>query len=194
VTRRFSGTHFNVSGGQAFIDWSPPENDHDRIVAEVAEVYFAQDSNPGLGQGFVHAVTWFLLDSTLTWFGSLPQTETGNAKPTTRDPKEWLASLRQELRAGEDWPLDQVPREQLSSFRHKVRVKSWYFMVWLLARYPGEWAKLLRSIPGKTTPLPEECQATFEKVLGAKVADLQAEWQLWASGESRLAKASGCGL
>lgn len=192
---RFSSHPFKSSRGLAIVGWHGPEVDFDRIVARVAEQFFAKDSNDGLGQGFVHATTWFLLGTTYSWFGAMPATEASHKK-VSRKPSDWLTELREQIANHSDWPLQQVPRETLALFRHQVRIKSWYFVVWLLARYPEQWARLLHSFHGKTAGtqlMPEECKEVYARVLDGDADEIENEWRQWASGESRLAKASGHG-
>ena len=181
---------FDSSQGTAEVFWHPESLDADNIIAHVAMWGLANRHNEGLGQGFVHAMTSWLVGSTATWFGAEPKTRAGNSKPLPRDPKAWDQRLREEIRAGKDWPLVQVPRERLSSFREVVRVKSWSFMTWLVARFPDTWHRALQAIESQKNLMPEQIEQLFLQEFGLPLPQLEAEWREWAGGDSALAKAA----
>ncbi|MCU0862555.1 MAG: hypothetical protein MUC36_02075 [Planctomycetes bacterium] len=184
---------FESSQGPAEVFRHPESLDADHIIAHVAMWGFANQHNEGLGQGLVHAMTTLLVGTTLTWFGEEPKTRAGNQKPVARDEKAWDQRLREEIRAGKDWPLVQVPREKLSSYREVVRVKSWSFVRWLMARYPDTWTRALQAIVTAQNPMPEQIEQVFQQEFGLPLPQIEAEWREWARGESALAKATRSG-
>ena len=84
----------------------------------------------------------------------------------------------------------QVPRERMDHFRDEVRVKSWSFVLWLLARHPDEWHGLLGEL-AKENLLPEQVQDGFGKRFGREIGDVEQEWREWARRDSRIGKAAG---
>jgi hypothetical protein len=84
----------------------------------------------------------------------------------------------------------QVPRERLSSFREVVRVKSWSFMTWLVARFPDTWHRALQAIESQKNLMPEQIEQLFLQEFGLPLQQLEAEWREWAGGDSALAKAA----
>lgn len=184
---------FESSTGPAEVFVHQRELDADSIIAHVTMWGFANDGNEGLGQGLVHAMTSLLVGTMNTWFGQPPPTQASPRKPLPRDPKQWAARLREEIRKGEDCPAVQVPRERLSSFREAVRVKSWSFVLWLVARYPDRWTRAFKSLETAKNPMPEAIDAVFQQEFGRSVHDLEVEWREWAAGDSPIAKATGHG-
>ncbi len=184
---------FRSSTGTAQLMLGPEPLDADRLIAHVAMWGFATAHNEGLGQGLVHAMTSLLVGTTHTWFGAEPKTSAGRGAALARDRQAWSDRLRAEIRAGQDWPLVQVPRERLSSYRENVRVKAWSFVLWLVARHPDRWQRLFTALDNATNRLPEDVDAVFVRELGRSAADVEAEWRQWANGESPLAKADAAG-
>lgn len=195
VIKEFAGWVGNVAGGRAHVSWDEFDHDFDKIVAHVTEYGFSRYANDGFGEGLVHAMTWLLVGTTYTWYGTVPSTVSNYSRPLPHSPDTWLELLREDIDKHADWPLQQVPRERMESFRPEVRIKSWYFMVWLLARHPDRWAHLLHAFPGEKEQMatPEAATAILEKELGMPLPDIEAEWREWADGRSQLAKASGHG-
>ena len=145
--------------------------------------------NSGLGEGFVHTMTWLLCGTLHSSYMMLPATQAEKQERPER-PREWLAALRADIARGEDWPLVQVPRERMENFRNPVRFKSWSFMTWLLARHPDQWVELLVDL-GRRPSSPEDVAAIFARVLGRELGEVEAEWRAWARAGSRIGKASG---
>ena len=129
-------------------------------------------------------MTWLLVGTTRTWYGRLPATASASERELPYDPDVWLDRLREQIDAGTDWPLVQIPRERHERFRPQVRVKSWSFVTWLLARHPDRWADLLRGFPREPVPLPEQIPPVFDDVLGRPLEDVEAEWREWARGDT----------
>lgn len=181
---------FESSQGMAEVFRHVESLDADSLIAHVAMWGFANQHNEGLGQGLVHTMTSLLVGTTLTWFGAEPPTRSGNQQPLARDEKAWDQRLREEIRTGKDWPLVQVPREKLSSFREVVRIKSWSFVMWLMARYPDTWPRALQAILTDQNPMPERIEQVFQQEFGLPLPQIEAEWREWARGDSPLARAT----
>jgi hypothetical protein len=189
--RLFAGMGFTAqAGGRASATWHVPGLDMDHCVANVTKRHFLDLRNDGFGEGLVHVTTWLLCDSARTYFSDLPKTVASGQKPLDRDPVKWFERLYKEIDEGRDQPLAVVPRERSDNFRDSTRVKSWSFMFWVMARYPGKWLPLidLVSVPKLTV---EAAEAAFEQALGQPVAAIEKEWRRWARRDSPLGKASG---
>lgn len=148
--------------------------DGDRIIAHVTMWGFATLANEGLGQGLVHAMTSLLVGTMHTWFAGEPSTRASLAESLPRDPKAWTQRIEEEVRTRKDCPLVQVPRERLEGFRESVRVKSWSFVLWLLARHPDKWTKPFEALAGDKVMTPEEIGAVFERELGVSIDRLRS--------------------
>ena len=86
--------------------------------------------------------------------------------------------------------MDQIPRERIDNFRDSARIKSWSFLMFMMARYPTKWLEVVRNM-GRAKGLTEEAVAEcFEKYLGCTVGELDAEWREWAKQGSRIGTAS----
>lgn len=182
-----------TSTGTAQLYLGPAEHENDRLVAEVTMWGFAGRYNEGLGQGLVHTMTSLLCGTTLTWYGALPKTVASPRQAVPRDPRAWAARLREELLAGQDWPLVQLPRERLTSFREQVRIKSWSFVGWLVARHPVEWPRWFVALDPSRKLLPEDVERACQDAFGRSVDELEREWREFARGDSALAKAAARG-
>lgn len=186
----FSAVSFQVLDGEAELGWSPVENDPDHAVASVTKRSVVGGRNVGLGEGLVHATTWLLCGTMETAYCNLPATTAGATKPQPREPAAWLERLHQQIETGTDWPLAQLPRERADNFHEDARIKAWSFVLWLLARHPDKWLDLFDRVTTQTDT-PEAVAAAFEKALGRKLDDVEAEWREWARAGSRLGVASG---
>lgn len=186
----FSGWRFGVGSGSADVSAIEQPNDADQSVAMVTKRCLVGGRNTGLGEGLMHASTWLLCGSTLTFYCDLPKTFSGNARLLPRDPKAWLSRLQDEIEAGTDYPLVQIPRQRSDNFHESARIKSWSFMLWLVARHPDRWHKLLDKL---STPdlLPEDVTKVFATVLERDLGEVEDEWRAWARRGSRIGKASG---
>jgi hypothetical protein len=187
--RMFGGYSVEVTGGRAYVQYHAEELDNDAIIGHVAEFGVAAYVNEGLGEGFVHAMTWMLVGTTNARYSALSTTSASGYRAPDFHAGGWLAQLRGQIDDRTDIPLEQVVRERRTNFRTEVRIKSWWFMMWLMARFPEQWYGLLEELrPRQGEPsLPA---AAFEKVLGRSVEDVEAEWRVWALGQSPLARAA----
>lgn len=175
------------------IVYTIPERLLDRIVGFVAFQGFIQGRNEGLGEGLLHASTFNLLGTTWTWYGALPSTKSSGEDVLRPDPSAWLVRLREQLEKREDWPIQQLPREVLTQYRPQVRIKAWYLMCWLLARYPDQWLPFYLELSKHKSLMPEQVEAIGKQVFGRSLLDIEQEWREWANGKSEVAKASGYG-
>jgi hypothetical protein len=180
---------FESSTGPAAVFWHTPSIDNDFVIAHVTMWSTAARGNEGLGQGLVHAMTALLNGTMLTWFGDVPPTSASPSPPASRNALQWLRRLREQIDTGSDVPLLQVPRERLTSFREDVRLKSWSFVTWLIARYPETWAKALLAIDSRTRPLPEDVDRELVKALGRNAGQLEADWRAFVRGDTALWRA-----
>lgn len=184
----FGGGSFKTSSGPA--GWQRHDVAHD---ADSAVGHAAKRGTPwfnsGLSEGFVHAMTWLLCGTVQAWYMQLPATA-GEEEQSVRDPAAWLKALRADIEAGADWPLAQVPREQMTNFRNPVRHKAWTFVLWLLARHPDEWVHLMVELGGEKQDVAE-VQLTFEAMLHRDFGEVEEEWREWVRAGSRIGRASG---
>ena len=69
--------------------------------------------NVGLGQGIIHAMTWYLKSTSFSRWGARPEgTVTEEAYELPEQTNWWLRAIRDQAVSNQDWPLNQVPREQ----------------------------------------------------------------------------------
>ena len=186
----FAGMYVDLGSGRADVNWFAQPNDADHSVAMVTKRCLVGGRNTGLGEGLMHASTWLLCGSTLTFYCDLPKTFSGNAKLLPHDPKVWLSRLQDEIEAGTDYPLVQIPRQRSDNFHESARIKSWSFMLWLVARHPDRWLKLLDKLSAPDL-LPEDVTKVFATVLERDLGEVEDEWRAWARRGSRIGKASG---
>lgn len=186
----FSGNTFETRGGRAGLYAHEQATDADHAVAHVTKVHFLGGRNAGLSEGMVHAMTFLLCGSTLTHYADLPKTVSGKFELLKPDPEAWRDRLDEEIRTGQDWPLVQIPRERLDNFRESVRVKSWSFMLFVLARFPDQWYRLLDR-HSRADLMPEDVEETFHEVLDMSTHEVDELWRAWAQPGSKLGAASG---
>lgn len=186
----FGGLLFDSATGRASMSWHEREIDADHSVATVTKRCLVGGRNVGFGEGLVHATTWMLCGTTLSYYCDLPKTQSGGAKLMPRDPKAWLTRLQDEIEAGTDYPLVQLARERADNFHESARIKSWSFMLWLLARHPDRWLKLLDKL-SQANMMPEDVTQIFATVMERDLGEIEDEWRAWARRGSRIGKASG---
>ncbi len=180
-------------GAQVFMKLTPAQM-HDTLIVQVFHWGLTQPLNNALGEGLHHAATWYLQSTSISQFGALPEGTVGAKELHLPESTNWwLRKMRDDAVAGEDWPLNQVPREQLSRFRNAVRIKSWSFMTWVLAAYPDQWLDFYARVPADKIPFPEEIDKAGEEAFGKPLAQVEAEWREWARGDSGVASATGYG-
>ncbi|MGE3172722.1 MAG: CAP domain-containing protein [Planctomycetota bacterium] len=170
-----------------------PASMHDYLIASLPHELFG-NSNGALLEGLHHAMTWYLMSTSITQYAAVPD-GTASAKELMlpESTNWWLRKIRDQAIAGTDWPLNQVPRERLSNFRNDVRVKAWSFMTWVVARYPDRWMEFFQGVPADKIPFPEEIDQIGAEAFGKPLAEVEAEWREWARGDSTVAAATGYG-
>lgn len=193
--KQFANVAWQSSKGQAMVLMKlTPAQMHDALIAWVFHLGIAMGHNDALGEGLKNAATWYLQSTSITQFGAVPEgTVGGKELQLPESTNWWLRKMRDDALAGTDWPLNQVPRERLSAFRNMVRIKSWSFMTWVLARYPDQWLDFYTKVPADKIPFPEEIDKVGAEVFGKPLAEVEAEWRAWARGDSGVAAATGYG-
>lgn len=194
---RFANTEYHAKEGRACVKiGSAPKYVHDSMIAYVMFTGLLGGRNDGVGQGIVHAVTWYLKATSISRWGALPEGSAGeDALQLPEGTNWWLRTVRDQAVSNQDWPLAQVPRERLSRFRNDCRLKSWSFMTWLMAAYPDQWLGFFLAMPDvdKKVPTLEEVEPIIVKQLGKSSEALDAEWREWARGDSGVAYGTGYG-
>lgn len=171
-----------------------PAQMHDTMIGYVFKYGLVIGRSDGIGEGIVHAATWYLQSTSISRWGARP---TGTVSDAELDLPEttnwWLRAIRDQAVSNQDLPIDLVAREQLERFRNDVRLKSWSFMTWAFAAYPDKWLPFFLKLPGDRIPFPEEIDKIGEEAFGKKLVDIEAEWREWARGDSGVAAATGYG-
>ncbi|MDA0373273.1 MAG: hypothetical protein O2865_05780 [Planctomycetota bacterium] len=173
-----------------------PSYMHDHLIAHVFHYGLIQKggANAGLLEGAHHAATWFLKSTCKTRYGAEPKgTEADSKKSLPEGANWWMREMRNQALARTDVPLDVVPRTELSKFPADVRLKSWSFSVWAMARFPEGWLKFLQLNPHDKIPFPQEVDEASQKAFGMPIAEVEKEWRDWASGRGVAAAATGYG-
>ncbi|MCY2956506.1 MAG: hypothetical protein NT107_05655 [Planctomycetota bacterium] len=195
--KHFANVVFESGGGQAMVLMKlTPAQMHDTLITWVFKNGFTEGLNDALAEGLQHAATWYLMSTSISQFGALPEgTVAGKELKLPESTNWWLRHIRDQAIASTDFPIGVVPREKLSSFRNDVRVKSWSFMTWLLARYPDKWVQFFTKVPAgsKKVILSEDVEKVGEDAFGCKLAEVDADWREWARGGSGVAAATGYG-
>ena len=193
--KRFANVSWRSDQGAAMVLMKlTPAQMHDALIAWVFQLGLAQGLNDALGEGLKNAATWYLQSTSITQFGAIPE-GTGSERELQlpESTNWWLRKIRDDSLAGTDWPLNQVPRERLSRFRNAVRIKSWSFMTWVLAKYPDKWLDFYAKVPADKIPFPEEIDKIGLEAFGKPLSEVEAEWRQWARGDSGVAFATGYG-
>jgi hypothetical protein len=173
-----------------------PSYMHDHLISHVFHYGLNKGDgvNTGLVEGAHHAATWFLKSTCVTKFGAEPTgTETDSKPALPEGANWWMREMRNQALAKTDIPLDVVPRTELAKFSPDVRLKTWSFTIWAMARFPDGWLQFLHGCPHDKIPFPQEVDAIAQKAFGMPIVDLEREWRDWASGRSVTAAATGYG-
>jgi len=189
--RMFAGSTFRTDGGMMHATWGHYDTREDAVVAHVAKVHLLNGRNTALGEGLMHVCQYLICGTTLTYYASLPHTVTADYVFMKREPGVWRERIEEEVAAGKDWQLSQLPRERSDNFRDSARIKAWSFMGWMMARYPKTWWKLITTMGPNKDLTPELAAERYEQALGRTVDELQAEWREWAKAGSKLYDVSG---
>lgn len=194
---RFANTTWQAKEGLAEVKLGgSPKSIHDAVIASVFMYGLCQGRNDGIGQGVIHAVTWYMKATSISRWGALPEgTQGDDALALPEATNWWLRTVRDQASSNQDWALAQVPREKLSRFRNDCRLKSWSFMTWAMAAYPDQWLEFFLGLPDadKKVPTLEDVEAVVVKVLGKSSEAVDAEWREWARGDSGVAFGTGYG-
>ena len=194
---RFANTEWRAKEGNASVHiGGSPKSIHDTMIAYVWFLGLTQGRNDGVGQGLIHAITWYMKATSISRWGALPEgTQGDDALQLPHGTNWWMRTVRDQATSNQDWPFAQVPREKLSRFRNDCRLKSWSFMTWALAAYPDKWLELYLAMPDadKQVPTLEDIEAIVVKVLGKSTETIDAEWREWARGDSGVAFGTGYG-
>ncbi len=194
---RFINNTWQSAAGLAEISVaSSPREIQDFVVANVMFHGLLRERNDGVGQGIVHAVTWYMKATSIARWGALPEgTQGDDALSLPEGTNWWMRTVRDQAVSNQDWPMAQVPRERLSRFRNDCRLKSWSMMTWLFAAYPDKWLEFFLALPNDDKPVPtlELVEEAVTKVFGKSSAAIDEEWREWARGDSGVAFATGYG-
>lgn len=194
---RFINNSWKSKDGQVELSVAgSPRTIQDFLVANVFFHGLLGGRNDGVGQGLVHAVTWYMKSTSIARWGALPEGTVGeDALALPEGTNWWMRTVRDQAVSNQDWPFAQVPREKLSRFRNDCRLKAWSMMTWLLAAYPDKWLDLFLAMPNadKRVPTLEEVEEIVKKHLGKSSEAIDAEWREWARGDSGVAFGTGYG-
>jgi hypothetical protein len=171
-----------------------PASMHDSMIAYVFMDGLVGARNDGVGQGIIHAATWYMQSTSISRWGARPEGTV--ADPSLELPDQtnwWLRAIRDQATSSQDVEMHIVAREKLARFRNDVRLKSWSFMTWALAAYPDQWLPFYTSLPDDKFQGPEQIEQLAEKAFGKQLPQLEAEWREWARGDSGVAFSTGYG-
>ena len=171
-----------------------PRGVQDGLIAGVFFHGLVRGRNEGMGQGIVHAATWYMKSTSMTTWGARAEgTVADDRLALPESTNWWMRSVRNDALSNQDWAADQTPRERLSRFRNQCRLKTWSFTTWLWAAYPDKWLEYYLKLPKDKIPTLEEVNAVGKDVFGNELAVLDAQWREWARGDSGVAYGTGYG-
>jgi len=194
---QFANNDWRTSGGLAVMKvGSSPRRIHDALISYVVFDGIGQLRNMGIGQGLIHAVTWYLKSTSISKWGAIPEGTVGeDALALPEGTNWWMRTVRDQAVSNQDWPMAQVPREKLARFRNDCRLKTWSLMTWMVAAYPDKWLPFYLKLPNaeKKVPTLEDVEKVVTEVFGKSSEELDAEWREWARGDSGVAYGTGYG-
>ncbi|MBL8726774.1 MAG: hypothetical protein JNK49_22230 [Planctomycetes bacterium] len=194
---RFANTVWRSANGVALLEvGGAPRYIQDSIIAHAVFDGLLANRNDGMGQGIVHAITWYLKSTSISRWGALPEgTQGDDALALPEGTTWWMRAVRDQATSTQDWPMAQVPREKLSRFRNDCRLKTWSLTTWMFAAYPDKWLEYFLALPDadKGIPTLEQVEAIVTKVFGKSSEAIDAEWREWGRGDSGVAFATGYG-
>jgi hypothetical protein len=194
---RFANTVWRAKEGPAVVKiGASPRHVQDSLIAYMIFDGLLAARNDGVGQGIVHAVTWYMKATSISRWGALPEGTVGDdGLELPEGTNWWMRTIRDQALSNQDWPLAQVPREKLSNFRNDCRLKGWSVMTWMMAAYPDKWLNFYLALPDaeKRVPTLEEVEEVVVKELGKPSEVIDAEWREWARGDSGVAFGTGYG-
>lgn len=194
---RYRNNNWQSQQGSAVLQaMLAPVQIHDSMIGSTFQYGLVYGRNEGLGEGLIHAATWYLQYTCVTRYGADAEGTQGDRELALPDATNWwLRAVRDQAMSNQDWALNQVPRERLSRFRNDCRLKSWSFMTWVVAAYPDQWLDFFLGLPDPQQKVPtlEEVDAVGEQKFGKKLEVVDAEWREWARGDSGVAFGTGYG-
>ena len=194
---RFANNAWLAKGGPAVVKvGSSPRRIQDALIAYVVMDGLTMNRNDGIGQGLIHAITWYLKSTSISRWGAIPEGTVGqDGLELPEGTNWWMRTVRDQAVSHQDWSLGQVPREKLSRFRNDCRLKSWSLMTWMLAAYPDRWLDFYLGLPDadKKVPTLEDVEAVVVEELGKPSEVIDAEWREWGRGDSGVAYGTGYG-
>ncbi|MBL8755882.1 MAG: hypothetical protein JNK15_21475 [Planctomycetes bacterium] len=194
---RYRNNNWQSKEGSAIVQaMLAPVQIHDSMIGTSFQYGLAYGRNEGLGEGLLHAATWYLQYTCVTRYGADPEGSVTDRELKLPDQTNWwLRAVRDQAMSNQDWALDQVPRERLSRFRNDCRLKSWSFMTWVVAAYPDKWLGYFLDLPDPQKKMLqlEEINEIGKKHFGKSLQEVEAEWREWARGDSGVAAGTGYG-
>ena len=193
---RFTNTTWRAKDGLAVVMvGGSPRTVQDSMIAFVFFDGLLGGRNNGIGQGIVHAVTWYMKATSISRWGALPEGSQEESLALPEGTNWWMRTVRDQAMSNQDWPMVQIPREKLSRFRNDCRLKSWSLMTWMMAAYPDKWLEFFLALPDVDKKMPdlEVLEATVQKVFGKSGEAIDAEWREWGRGDSGVAFGTGYG-
>ncbi|MCB9877596.1 MAG: hypothetical protein H6835_08365 [Planctomycetes bacterium] len=194
---RFANNSWMSNGGPAVMKvGSSPRGIQDAIIAYVVMDGLCSQRNDGVGQGIIHAITWYMKSTSISRWGAIPEGTVGeDGLELPEGTNWWMRNVRDQAMSNQDWELAQVPREKLSRFRNDCRLKTWSMMTWMMAAYPDKWLSFFLKLPDveKKVPTLEDVEAIVQEIFATSSQALDAEWREWARGDSGVAYATGYG-
>jgi hypothetical protein len=194
----FANNIFQASEGSAVVLVKlAPVQIHDSMIGYTFHHGLVAGRNQGMGEGIIHAVTWYLQSTSISRWGARPTggsaTERELNLPDTTN--WWLRAIRDQATSHQDWAMDQVPREKLTRYRNDCRLKAWSSTTWMMAAYPEKWLEYYLALPADEVKVPtlEDIDAIGEKVFTKKMQQLDDDWREWARGDSGVAAGTGYG-
>jgi hypothetical protein len=173
---------------------SSPRSVQDSLIGFVFFHGLCTGRNIGMGQGIVHAATWYMKSTSIVRWGARPEgSVTEDSLELPDSTNWWLRAIRDQAVSNQDWPMDQIPREQLSRFRNDCRMKAWSTATFLMAAYPDKWLQYYVSLPAEKVLQLEEIAEKGQKAFGKPLTEIENEWREWARGDSGVAFGTGYG-
>lgn len=195
--RRFANNSWRTPAGPAVMKVGASGRAiQDAVIAYVVMDGLTSQRNDGIGQGIIHAITWYLKSTSISRWGAIPEGTVGeDSLALPEGTNWWMRTVRDQAVSHQDWSFAQVPREKLSRFRNDCRLKSWSIMTWMMAAYPDQWLEFYLGLPDADTKVPtlEDVEAVVVKHLGKPSEVIDAEWREWGRGDSGVAYGTGYG-
>jgi hypothetical protein len=94
--KRFANVTWGVEGGPAMmLEQLTPAGMHDTLITWVFKLGLTQERNDGIGEGLQHAATWYLMSTSISRFGALPEgTVAGRELNLPESTSWWLRKVR----------------------------------------------------------------------------------------------------